>query len=53
VAKSETLEKRLSSSDPSNGIVTWRTEGFDSDGRRLVGFRRANLVKLRNPGKTT
>ena len=50
IAKSETLEKRLSSSDPRNGIVTWRTEGFDNEGRRLVGFRRANLVGRRTPG---
>jgi len=49
VARTETVEKRLSDSNPSNGIVTWRTEGFDSDGKRIVGFRRANLVKLRNP----
>lgn len=48
-AKSETIEKRLSSSDPNNGIVTWRTEGFDGEGRRIVGFRRANIVRLRNP----
>lgn len=48
-AKTETIEKRLSSSDPKNGIVTWRTEGFDSDGKRIVGFRRANLVRVRNP----
>ncbi|BCW90867.1 Mesaconyl-CoA hydratase [Alphaproteobacteria bacterium SO-S41] len=48
-AKTETLEKRLSSSDPKNGIVTWRTEGFDTDGKRIVGFRRSNIVRLRNP----
>lgn len=49
VAKTETLETRLSSSDPKNGIVTWRTEGFDGDGKRIVGFRRSNIVRLRNP----
>ena len=48
VAKTETLEKRLSSSDPRNGIVTWRTEGFDSAGQRICGFRRSNIVRLRN-----
>jgi len=37
-------------SDPKNGIVTWRTEGFDSQGKRIVGFRRANLIRRRNPG---
>jgi len=50
VARSETVEKRLSKSDPRNGIVTWRTEGFDSDDKRIVSFRRANLIKVRNPG---
>jgi len=53
VARTETVEKRLSSSNPENGIVTWRTEGFDSDDKRIVGFRRANLVRLRNPGKAS
>ena len=50
IAKTETIDKRLSSSDPKNGIVTWRTEGFDGDGKRIVGFRRSNLVRLRQPG---
>jgi len=49
VARSVTVEKRLTS-NPENGVVTWRTEGFDSDGKRIVGFRRANLMRLRNPG---
>jgi itaconyl-CoA hydratase len=31
--------------------VTWRTEGFDSDGKRIVGFRRTNLIRRRNPGE--
>ena len=50
VAKTEVVDKRLSSSNPENGIVTWRTEGFDTEGKRIVGFRRANLCRLRNPG---
>ena len=50
IAKTETIDKRLSSSDPKNGIVTWRTEGFAGDGKRIVGFRRSNLVRLRHPG---
>ena len=49
-ARSETMETRLSESNPKNGIVTWRTEGFGEDGERVVGFRRSNLVRLRNPG---
>ena len=51
VAKTETIEKRVSSSNPRNGIVTWRTEGFDSDGERIVSFRRSNLSFLRAPGE--
>jgi acyl dehydratase len=53
VAITETVDKRLSSSNPSNGIVTWRTEGFDGDGKRVVGFRRSNLIRLREPEGTT
>ena len=48
-ARSTTLEARLSDSNPANGIVTWRTEGFDEAGDRVVGFRRSNLVRLRHP----
>ena len=50
VAHTETLEKRVSSSNPRNGIVTWRTEGFDSAGERIIGFRRSNLSFLRGRG---
>lgn len=46
-ARSVTTDVRLSESNPANGIVTWRTEGFDEAGERLVGFRRSNLVRLR------
>ncbi|MHC4042131.1 MaoC family dehydratase [Bradyrhizobium sp. 23AC] len=49
IARSATTETRRSESNPANGIVTWRTEGFDEDGNRVVGFRRSNLVRLRNP----
>lgn len=48
-ARTETLDMRLSESNPANGIVTWRTEGFNDAGERVVGFRRSNLVRLRNP----
>ncbi len=48
-ASSETLEKRLSESNPANGIVTWRTEGRDETGGRVCAFRRSNLVRRRNP----
>jgi len=49
VARSVTTEVRRSESNPANGIVTWRTEGFDETGARVVGFRRSNRVRLRNP----
>lgn len=47
VARSTTTETRRSESNPANGIVTWRTEGFDDAGERVVGFRRSNFVRLR------
>ena len=48
-ARSVTTEARISGSDPRNGIVTWTTEGFDQAGDRIIGFRRSNQVRLRNP----
>ncbi len=48
VARSVTTEVRVSESRPENGIVTWRTEGFDEAGHRVVGFRRSNLVRRRS-----
>ena len=48
-AHSVTTEKRVSGSDPKNGIVTWTTEGRDQNGERVVGFKRSNLVRRRNP----
>lgn len=47
-ARTETLEVRTSESNPANGIVSWRTEGFDEVGQRVVGFRRSNLVRRRS-----
>jgi len=46
---SVTTETRISGSDPKNGIVTWTTQGRDQNGERVVGFRRSNLVRRRNP----
>ena len=46
-ARSETIEARLSASNPANGIVTWKTEGVDDAGERIVSFRRSNLVARR------
>lgn len=47
-ARTEVIELRTSDSNPENGIVSWRTEGFDSANKRVVGFRRTNLVRRRN-----
>ena len=49
-AHSVTTETRLSESNPSNGIVTWATQGLDEQGKRVVGFRRSNLVRRRDGG---
>lgn len=48
-AHSETIASRLSESDRSRGVVTWRTEGFNQDGIRVIDFERANIVRLRGP----
>lgn len=50
VARSETIEVRISESNPENGIVTWLTAGHDEQGERLVSFRRSNLIRRRFPG---
>ena len=47
-ARSEVLDKRMSSSRPGVGIVTWRTEGRNQRGDLVVDFRRSNLVRLRD-----
>jgi len=44
-AVSTTTDKRLSESNPQNGIVTWHTRGIDRDGELLVDFKRSNLVR--------
>lgn len=49
-ARSETLEARASSSNPANGIVTWRTTGYDETGQELLSFRRSNLIRRRTNG---
>lgn len=48
-ARSMTEDCRISDSNPTSGIVTWFTEGFDDEGCRVISFRRSNLVRLRNP----
>ena len=50
-AVSETYEKRVTKSNPSNGIVSWHSKGFNQSGEMVVDFKRSNLVRLRNPQK--
>lgn len=50
-ASSETIEARVSGSNPANGIVTWRSKGVDGDGETVVSFRRSNLVRRRQTGE--
>jgi len=51
VARSTTIEVRVSNGNPENGIVTWETEGHDEEGNLVVSFRRSNLVALRKEAK--
>ncbi|MER3399429.1 MAG: dehydratase [Chloroflexota bacterium] len=46
-ARSTVVEKRLSSSRPDSGIVTWHTVGFNQWGEVVVEFRRSNLINRR------
>jgi itaconyl-CoA hydratase len=56
VARSTVLDKRESQSRPGSGIVTWHTEGLllgssrgrSDDDKRVVDFRRSNLVPKRS-----
>lgn len=46
-ARSTVLEKRVSRSDPSRGIVRFRTVGVNQDGTEVIRLERAVLVPLR------
>jgi acyl dehydratase len=50
-ARSTTVGARPSASNPSNGIVTWLTEGFNQDDQLVIDFERSNLIRLRHPRK--
>jgi itaconyl-CoA hydratase len=43
-ARSTVTALRPSRSDPAYGIATWRTEGFNQQGDRVISFIRTNLV---------
>lgn len=49
-AESEVLEKRVSKSRPTQGIVTTRTRGFNQDGVMVMEFIRMSLIPLRGHG---
>jgi itaconyl-CoA hydratase len=46
--RSTVLAMRESASRPTQGIVTWQTEGVDADGRLLIDFKRSNLIMRRD-----
>ena len=48
-ARSTVVSKRISRSNKSAGIVTWLTEGFNQQGEKVVGFKRTNFVRFRDP----
>ena len=44
-ARSTVVATRDTQKWPDYGIVTWHTEGFISDGSRVIDFKRSNLVR--------
>lgn len=44
-AQSIVIAKRDTKKWPDFGIVTWHTEGFQSDGARVIDFKRSNLIR--------
>lgn len=46
-AHSTVTDKRVSSSRPDTGIVTWHTEAYNQRGELVVDYRRTNLVAMR------
>jgi len=49
-AESEVLEKRVSKSRPTQGIVTVATRAFNQDGNPIMDFVRSALVPMRGHG---
>jgi acyl dehydratase len=46
-ARSTVLARRESKGQKNFGIVTWRTEGFNQDGVKVLEYERTNLVRRR------
>jgi len=45
-AVSETTDKRLSKSNPNNGIISWHTKGYNQHDELVVDFKRSNLSNI-------
>jgi len=43
-SRSEVVNKRMSQSRPGAAIVTWRTEGFNQRGEKVVSYTRSNFL---------
>jgi len=46
-ACSEVISTRESASQPTFGIVTWHTEGFNQHGELVIDYKRSNLARRR------
>ncbi len=46
-ARSTVLQKRISKSNQSAGIVTWLTSGFNQKDEKVIEFKRTNFVQFR------
>jgi acyl dehydratase len=44
-ARSTVTAIRDTKSRPDFGIVTWHTQGFQSDGELVIDFKRSNLIR--------
>jgi acyl dehydratase len=48
-AMSTVLEKRISKSNKTAGIVTWLTSGYNQKDEKVIEFKRTNFVRFRDP----
>lgn len=48
-ATSIVVNKRISKSNNSAGIVTWLTRGFNQHHKEVIRFKRTNFVRFRDP----
>ncbi len=48
--RSTTLAVRASETRAGTGVVTWRTEGFNQRGEKVIEFERTNLIRRRAIG---